>query len=92
MTTHPHNQIVMKIYLAERITELYKILKSHEVNDIDIIICQKTPSHKEFVNTTHFFPAEKQTGSIEQGSENAEYGGGSSSALAPFCCEETLRF
>lgn len=41
------------------------------------------------MNTTHFFPAEKQTGSIEQGSENAEYGGGSSSALAPFCCEET---
>ena len=30
MTTHEHNQIVMKIYLADRITELYKILKSHK--------------------------------------------------------------
>ena len=33
---------------------------------------------------------EKETGSIEQGSENAEYEGGVSSVLAPFCFEEAL--
>ena len=47
-------------------------------------------SKKKNVNTNHFSHAEKQTGSIDQGSENAEYEGGSSSAVAPFCFEEAL--
>ena len=47
-------------------------------------------SKKKIVNTNHFSYAEKQTGSIDQGLENAEYEGGSSSAVAPFCFEEAL--
>ena len=32
----------------------------------------------------------KETGSIEQGSKNAEYEWGGSSPVAPFCFEEAL--
>ena len=54
------------------------------------MIGTKISSKKEIVNTNHFSHAEKQTGSIEQGSENVEYEGGSSSAVAPFCFKEAL--
>ena len=54
------------------------------------MIGTKISCKKEIVNKNHFSRVVKQTGSVEQGSENAEYEGGSSSAVAPFCFEEAL--
>ena len=66
--------------------KLYKIINMKLIS----WSAQKFPLKKKIVNTNHFSHAEKQTGSIEQGSENAEHEGGSSPAVAPFCFEEAL--
>ena len=73
------------------ITKLYEVLKTHKERD-RYHIQHKISSELENVNITHFFKAEQQTSSTEKDLINAEYGGGSVSAPAPFLILTSFMF